>query len=386
MPLVMYEYIEVNLVGTALLLAMLLFTRRSSPVRQGEEQTFFVRMVVLNILILLADNGIYLLRGHSAPELIFCNHLVCLTYFILHPWFCYNWVFYVLARLQLGRQLTAPKRWALRVPALICTLLAAASPATGWIYSLSATNTYQRGPLLSLLFAGALLYWSTSAAVIVWERRHPTRSREAGEYWALLLFPVPSLLGNLLQLHFYGLSIVWVCSALSMLILFLDMQDDQLSRDAMTGLFNRRQTNLQLLWEMEHLRTSGELLFVAMLDVDHFKQINDRWGHLAGDHALTVVADVLRENCRKSDFASRFGGDEFLLVGHVQREEDAAQIAQRVESAVAAAEKRAHLPYHLSVSVGYTVCGRNDGMTMDYLLDRADERMYDVKRAKEACR
>ena len=201
-----------------------------------------------------------------------------------------------------------------------------------------------------------------------------------------LIFPLPIIIANILQLLCYGLSIVWICAVLSMLVMFIDIQSDQLSRDTLTGLYNRRQSRTQLSWEVKRLHKGSKLLFVIMLDVDHFKQINDQFGHLSGDQALTCVADVLRENCRRSDFACRYGGDEFLLVGHVKNGSDTEIIMKRIDSAIEAVSREKQLPYPITLSMGCSVRRPGSGVTVDVLLDEADRNMYGMKKLKNSGR
>lgn len=382
MPLAMYEYLEVNLIGVVLLLIMLYYARKRHDVEQTGEKKHFARMLVLNASILLTDNGIYLLRGHVSPFSIVLNHAVCGAYFMMHPWFRYEWARYVQQKLYPRRQDTEGKRLALMLPALLSCVPVALSPATGLVYTLSEQNVYARGPLVWITFAAAILYWAYTTFLVLRERLHPSRGHMPGEYRALLFFPLFLIAGNLLQLRFYGLSIVWICAAITMLILFVDMLNSQLSRDHLTGLFSRGQMDVQLQWEAGHLRTAAEPLFVVMLDVDHFKQINDRYGHLAGDKALVTVAEAIRRSCRRSDFASRFGGDEFLLIGHVKNRGDAERIIRQVGSALRTECAARGLPVRLSLSAGYTVCEPGSVKTVDELLGEADAAMYKTKRTR----
>ncbi|MGA8032863.1 MAG: GGDEF domain-containing protein, partial [Casimicrobiaceae bacterium] len=90
---------------------------------------------------------------------------------------------------------------------------------------------------------------------------------------------------------------------------------DTLGRtDALTGLANRRQGFALAEMELERSRRSGRPAVLVILDIDHFKNINDRHGHPAGDAVLRAIAQVLREACRGTDVVARYGGDEFLLV------------------------------------------------------------------------
>jgi diguanylate cyclase (GGDEF)-like protein len=386
MPLVMFEYIEVNLIGIVLLLTMLLYVEKRHDAARSRAQSHFVRMLVMNALILAADNGIYLCDNHPTQGLIILNHASCIVFFMLHSWFCYEWALYVIVRLYPRYQFSRTERSLLLLPTIASSVCVVLTPLTGWIYTVSADNVYYRGPFLTITSVASMVYWVVSTAAVIKECRHPTRSRKLGDYLALLLFPVLVLIGNLLQLYFYGLSIVWICSAVSMLMLFIDMQNDVLSRDGLTGLYNRGQCNAQLQWEISHPRQSGDLMMVAMLDVDRFKQINDRFGHLSGDEALTRIAGVLKKCCRKSDFVCRFGGDEFLLIGHVSSVEDAAGIVSRIEAGLEEANAEKKLPYTLSLSIGFALFGPEDKVTMDSVLSEADSRMYEVKRRKKAAR
>ncbi len=381
--LVMAEYIEVNLIGIILLLVMLFYIRKRHDRENNDAQKYFAAMLIMNMVILLADIFIYLLRGHGGSYLITLNHIICMIYFILHGWFCYAWVRYVIMRLYPRHQTRTAEYFALFTPAAVGMAFTLATPWTGWVYTLSSGNVYQRGPFLWISFLVALLYWAECAVLTIREYRHPIRSRQPEEYVILTAFPFPLLIGNLIQLRFYGVSVVWICAAISMLIVFTDMQNDQLSRDTLTGLYNRRQTDAQLQWEVNHLHTVRNYLFVAMLDVDRFKRINDMWGHLSGDQALIQVARILKKSTRKSDFIGRLGGDEFLLIGHIRSIEDADKIVNRIEAESRKFNEGKDAPYSLSMSVGCVVCGPEQEVTLDSLLDEADQKMYEVKRRKQ---
>ena len=127
----------------------------------------------------------------------------------------------------------------------------------------------------------------------------------------------------------------------------------------------------------------SDLLFAAMFDLDNFKRINDTYGHLSGDRALCSFAGVLKENCRKSDFISRFGGDEFLLIGHVKNVQEIDAIISRIDDALNEINKTGELPFALTVSVGYDFCTSDDEVTVDSLINAADAKMYEAKRRKK---
>lgn len=145
--------------------------------------------------------------------------------------------------------------------------------------------------------------------------------------------------------------------------------------DPLTNLVNRRGMTELLATEVERIRRHGSAFGVIWLDVDNFKQLNDTFGHIAGDLALTEIADALRASIRPYDQAGRWGGDEFLVVlspcdGHTL-ETIGARIRVRIESGISQAGPG------LTVSVGGYLAQPAD--TVEVILQRADEALYAAK-------
>jgi diguanylate cyclase (GGDEF)-like protein len=153
-------------------------------------------------------------------------------------------------------------------------------------------------------------------------------------------------------------------------------------RDELTGVYNRR--HLMELLEHEHHRISrgGAHFSVAMLDIDHFKSVNDTYGHMTGDEVLKAVSDVICNSLRSADFCGRYGGEEFLLVMTQTNIKGALLCAERIRSNI----ERGRFPnvgpdFRVTVSLGVTeFAGKEDIPTM---IGRADKALY---RAKETGR
>jgi diguanylate cyclase (GGDEF)-like protein len=146
--------------------------------------------------------------------------------------------------------------------------------------------------------------------------------------------------------------------------------------DALTGLHNRRYFHETLEREVSRAQRYGRRLALVVLDLDDFKQINDRDGHLAGDQVLTQVAERMRAAIRSADVACRVGGDEFAVILPESTVVDADQLYVRIAGAVAAAPLTAEGPLRLSGGLAELRPG-DDGLA---LFDRADGALY---RAKE---
>jgi diguanylate cyclase (GGDEF)-like protein len=150
--------------------------------------------------------------------------------------------------------------------------------------------------------------------------------------------------------------------------------------DPVSGLFNRRYFHTRLEEELQRAQRHKTPVALLMIDIDNFKEINDRFGHIAGDTVVKGIAEILRRSLRKFDLCSRFGGDEFAIVMPGSGPESAANIAERVRQRIE--EYKAEDPelkdLRVTVSIGLSVTYDLSGRE---LIGRADQAMYAAKRS-----
>jgi len=150
--------------------------------------------------------------------------------------------------------------------------------------------------------------------------------------------------------------------------------------DPLTGLPNRRYAEQ---WVTQWRRTkpaANQALSLAVIDIDHFKAINDQWSHLVGDAVLSEVATILRAHCRREDFALRQGGDEFLMFFPHTAGDDALSVCQRIVREVASHDWQ-RLGSGLAVTVSIGLAAGNANQEMESLLAAADAELYRAKSA-----
>lgn len=152
--------------------------------------------------------------------------------------------------------------------------------------------------------------------------------------------------------------------------------------DPLTEVYNRRSLDEMAGRYIAHARRTNKSLSFGIIDVDRFKEVNTRFGHLTGDLVLAEVSSLLKGCVRGCDAVVRYGGDEFLLILADADIEGATKVAERIALGVQDWNKGGHLEkFVLGLSLGLVQW--RDGMTMDEALDEADQNMY---RAKEASR
>lgn len=150
--------------------------------------------------------------------------------------------------------------------------------------------------------------------------------------------------------------------------------------DELTGLRNRRYIMEQLEKEYQRAVRSGSALSLMILDIDHFKKINDQYGHLFGDEVLKAVATEMETSLRTYDLLGRIGGEEFLIASPGSSMDDAATLAERIREKIKA-RKIGAKPHEISVTIsaGVTSLAEQDSR-MNALLIRADEALYQAKK------
>ena len=149
--------------------------------------------------------------------------------------------------------------------------------------------------------------------------------------------------------------------------------------DALTGAYNRNKIEQLLEREIERAVRYKSTLSLILFDLDHFKTVNDTYGHLSGDYVLKTVIRIIQEHIRKTDSLGRWGGEEFMLLAPETGMEQAIELAEKI---------RQHVELFAYKNVGTITisCGLAElkaGDTIDSLIKRADDALYKAKRNGE---
>jgi diguanylate cyclase (GGDEF)-like protein len=152
--------------------------------------------------------------------------------------------------------------------------------------------------------------------------------------------------------------------------------------DALTGVLNRREFFILAEKEVQSTLQNQQPSSIIMLDVDHFKTVNDDYGHAIGDQVLTAIAQIIRDNLRREEVVGRIGGDEFAILLPGSDGRQGQRIAQRLHDKIASQSfKLDQGTFSLTVSLGVAELDRGHDDSLSALLDHADQAMYSAKRS-----
>lgn len=160
----------------------------------------------------------------------------------------------------------------------------------------------------------------------------------------------------------------------------LDVTTEEALRDPLTGAYNRLAYDRRAALEVSRWRSDGGHLAMIVCDIDHFKRINDTFGHTAGDKVLKEIARVLQEQLRSADFVARYGGEEFVVLLNGATAQAALQVAEKLRRSVKATPFRSR-GERVSVTLSCGVAAFEGDDTLESVFERADAALYAAKEA-----
>jgi diguanylate cyclase (GGDEF)-like protein len=149
--------------------------------------------------------------------------------------------------------------------------------------------------------------------------------------------------------------------------------------DPLTTLYNRRHVNFLADMEIARVKKSKNTLCVMLIDIDHFKAVNDNYGHDVGDNVLICVAEVLKSKMRKEDIIARWGGEEFLIILPNLSTDEAKRSAERVQEELAAFDYASHIGIALQITMSVGISSYREKEGLSDAIARADHALYQSK-------
>jgi diguanylate cyclase (GGDEF)-like protein len=244
----------------------------------------------------------------------------------------------------------------------------------GYYFSISPDNFYRPGKLymLRLLFSYSIM------PLIIVDVFPAAKYFRYSQMYLIILFILITGFGAALDIALKSGSLVWPCFSAAVLYFYFFIIQSDSKIDSLTGIGNRHSFNEFI--SMLSRQSSREDYSIVMIDLDRFKEINDTLGHLEGDKALRDMAAIIKGCIRHSDFAARYGGDEFVLA--TRAENDIERLLERIQNAIDIQNEKRVRPYQLYMSYGYDVYTTNSGRPIDDFIKHIDNLMYEHKKER----
>jgi diguanylate cyclase (GGDEF)-like protein len=244
-----------------------------------------------------------------------------------------------------------------------------------WFYYIDDENIYHRGPLFlvpAFLTVGLIL----AAFILILLNR---KSVEKKHYYSLILFAVPPFISVIIQIIFYGMSFMLNAVTISLLIIFITIQNRRMDTDYLTGVYNRKRLESYMKYRIS-ASSENNTFSAILIDLDNFKNINDTLGHDAGDQALEVSVSLLKSCLRSNDFIARYGGDEFYIILDVSNKDDLERTIERINHCLEKYNENPAKAYPLGFSMGYAVYDVDSHLKAEEFQKQIDIMMYENKR------
>jgi diguanylate cyclase (GGDEF)-like protein len=365
-----YLYIELNVFALIILLVIFINIRHKADSFMTEQKLFLI-IVSINAGLLLSDTLMWVLDGNKSLSKIFII-LSTLIYYLLHPVICMIWDIYVDFQIN-RRNYRIKKLLALMIlPVVFSSVLSVMSIFGNFYYYIDSNNVYHRGNLFYILPLICFAYVAHAATYVLQKRKRIHKSF----FISFLLFAIPPIVGSVIQFRYYGIPAIWTGMTISILVVFINIQNEQMYKDYLTGLYNRRQLDLYL---QDTLLKSKKNTAGIMLDINHFKSINDLYGHSTGDRALRVTAQILIKSFYHHCFISRFGGDEFVILMDLKDSSELDKALFEIKENFRKLNEGSELPCGIHLSIGADIYSPDSRMTCQEFLNHIDALMYQDK-------
>lgn len=291
----------------------------------------------------------------------------------------YHWFKYCMVTINPDRSYSKKLVALLTIPLVFSVGITVASIWTDGVYKITEFNQYMPGKQMVMKFVLDYFYIIAATAyalICAFTTKSKNRRKLCMTIGAFIFVPIGRFILRRLLPHE---PTTMALAFFVILWIFLNMQDLRIYSDALTGMNNRRRLNEYLGDRLSEIQTNGAF-YIFIADVNNFKEINDEFGHISGDHALVVVANAVKKAVNSvGGFAARYGGDEFVLVcdaNKVDPERAVESINRYLEDEIKRDGRAVN--WNLTVSIGYTLVngGDRDGAEA---LSRADSMMYKGK-------
>ena len=373
-----FFYVEANIV--CIIIFSMMLVRELGSVGRQTKQMIFVNITISHMLYFVSDITWVLILTDYLPHTVLSASLVNISNAILLSAITGFWFVYV--ELSQGEQYItkALHRIQMLIPAMLETAIMIV------LFTLFRNTVISDdGELTGLYYIVFLsvpaLYVSVSAVRAFKRALKKENYAVRTQYLVCAIYPVIITVFGILQTLWLEAPLFCFGCAIMMLYVYIISLNDQVSIDELTRLNNRTQLKKYVANESSRQNNDKTPRFILMIDLNKFKQINDQYGHVEGDHALKRTADALKVSCAENTvktFIARYGGDEFIIIAKTDNEDLIKELCRSIKANLIRLNDEAGAQYELTACIGYA-CYSGDISAFQTALTEEDEALYKEK-------
>lgn len=333
-------------------------------------------MMNFTLLECIFDTLVFWIDGQMFFGARAINYTGNIIYYILKIVIVYFWPLFIEYKISSSIERVKKLATILAIPMIACSVLVLTTPITGFIFSINENNIYTRSGYFFIIPNLLIFAYVILGMVKVFLNR---KKNDKYLELAAMLFIIPVLLGIVVQVFKYGISLTFLGLAIGLTGVYLITQNESAYMDQLCGVYNRRYYNDYIRYFCNSSKKDDSLTGI-LIDMDNFKQINDQYGHYAGDTALKLFGSVLRKHMAEVGFAVRYGGDEFILITK-ESETVAEGVIANIVNEIDVINKTGKNEFHLGFSYG--MANMNSNNNMDEFLRTMDAKMYEMKKKRK---
>jgi diguanylate cyclase (GGDEF)-like protein len=337
----------------------------------------FLYMIYITIAMLIFD-GLGRFDGLSRPYFVYFNKIGNTISFILNSVLPSLYFLFILEIVSINK---IKKRIFLSIAVFIflifstLSIISVFSTNDNYLFYINEDNIYMRGKLffLTVMYTGLLLLGAT---LIVFINRKKVDRRL---FTSLFFFPIPPIIGIILQSIFYGTSLICLGVTISALFVHMHLQAIQMNTDYLTKIYNRR----KLIFKLKDLilKAKPDKTFTGILiDIVEFKNINDSYGHQFGDLVLIKTAEILNNVIGSKNWVYRYGGDEFFIILNSSKKEVAFKYIEKINDELTSFKDSKDNPFKIELTFGCLVYDPIEKLSVNEFLETIDQLMYSNKK------
>lgn len=364
-------YLQINIIGM-MILSIILMNQQNVDDGTGRQKAF-VYLIYSVFAILILDSGMWLIDGKQLPYFSVLNWIVSSMYYFFNCFIGFVWFIY-MSILFYDKKIKDKKFWRIiSIPVILNSIFIFLNIKYKFYFYINEFNIYTRGSLFFLAFFIVLPYFMIPLYYCLRVYRMSENILERKNCAIIIKIYVLPIIGVVIQNLFYGLSLIWICVVLSLLLIFINFQNKRISTDPLTQLNNRCQFDVYLQ-NIQRGMTKGEQYSIIFIDLDKFKKINDDYGHVYGDRVLIAVARILRQACEeKGAIIGRYGGDEFYVFCKTEIKDE---IIKRINRYLDEYNGTNNEGIVVSLSIGTSDFHGEEFQEMEGFVELADKAMY----------